>query len=90
MALRHEPASFRISLRLFGWAIDGDLTEPAAFTAEGYGWDNPRHQWDHDDQRRRCQLYVGRDKVPRHPRPWSVLPWLTEHALRGHMDWPGL
>ena len=85
-----EPGAWRISVRLFGWAIDGDLTEPSAHVAEGYGWSVPRVQWDHDEAWRRHQIYTGPDGIARHPRPWSVLPWLTEHALRGHMDWPGL
>ncbi|MGH3300955.1 MAG: hypothetical protein ACRDOK_04555 [Streptosporangiaceae bacterium] len=46
-AVLYEPET---QLRLFGWAIDGDIDEPSAYVAEGYSWENARLFWDHDQR----------------------------------------
>jgi len=86
--LADREATWRISVRLWGWAIDGNVGEPAACTAEGYEFDT--QHWDRDLTwlSGLSVSQYGEDYRP--ARPWAALPWITEHVLRGHMKWPGL
>ena len=79
----------RISLRLHGWAVDGDVAELSAMVAEGYTWWD-RARWDHDQSwlDRTLDVEYGRD--PRPWKPWTALPWLVEHCVRRHEPLPAL
>jgi hypothetical protein len=90
MALADRQANWRISIRLWGWAIDGNVFEPAAMAAEGYSWNDSRCGWDRDQAWLDGLLVSQYGEQDRPARPWAALPWLTEHFLRGHMDWAGL
>lgn len=89
-ALAERARLWHISMRLWGWAIDGDIDEPAACTAEAYTWDMHRQSWDRDQAWLDGLVVSQYGEDCRPVRPWAALPWLTEHFLRGHIGWPGL
>ena len=80
-----------VQFALWGYALTGDMLETSALVAEGHAelvrgmgaWDHPIGWFD-------ASAVSHGDEPYRPPRPWSALPWLAEHALRGHMEWPGL
>lgn len=83
-------AAWRISMRLFGWAIDGDIREVSAAVAEGYEFLEDSTGWDRRQGWLDGLAVSQYGEAPRPARPWAALRWLAEHALRGHMEWPGL
>ena len=78
----------RAQFALWGYAITGDICEAAALVAENQHHDE--RLWDRTAARLAGQLAGHGDEPYRRVKDWAALPWMTEHVLRGHEDWPGL
>lgn len=82
-------AGHALQLAIWGYAIQGDITDPSALAAEGHAEASGCRLWD----RRAADLageMVSHGGPYRRVKDFAALPWLTEHVLRGHAEWPGL
>jgi hypothetical protein len=82
---------FAAQIAMFGYAVDGDWDLTAQVAEERYDWGRTADAfWDKTVEWLYGTVIIHGDSEPRPVRPWSALPWLSVHSLRGHMPWPGL
>lgn len=85
-------SGFHAQLAIWGYALQGDgILETAALIAEGH----PElvcggRAWDRRSAGVSRALIAHGDEPYRPVKDWALLPWVAEHSLRGHMEWPGL
>ena len=81
-------AGFRRQLALWGYVVQGDICETAAITAEQLHRDE--RLWDRTAADLAGWVISHADEPYRRVKDWAALPWMTEHVLRQHLEWPGL
>lgn len=81
---------FGLQVAIWGYAVTGNLPETSALIPEGHaGLVGGMGAWDKPPGADRGLVGKG-DEPFRLAKEWSACPWIAEHSLRGHIDWPGL
>ena len=86
-----DAAGVRSQLVLWGYALTGNMLETAALVAESHAeLVRGAGAWDRSAADLSGQM-VGHGSEPmRRVKDFAALPWAAEHAIRGHVEWPGL
>lgn len=79
-----------LQLRIWGYAVQGDVGDVSVLVSEGYAHLTPRPAWDGTARDLDTQQVGYADEPYRRVKDHAALPWVMEHALRGHVEWPGL
>ena len=87
-AVLDDEAGVRAQFLLWGYAMTGDICETGALASERQHHDGRLRDKTAADLRGSLVGYPGQPY--RRVRDHAALPWLTEHVLRGHEEWPGL
>lgn len=91
--MRRSPApqfDFGLQIRLWRCVITGDVLNFSALVAEGHALADGGRHWDRAAADLDGQM-IGRGNEPmRRVKDWAALPWVAEHCIRQHEEWPGL
>ena len=80
-----------LQVAIWGYAVQGDLGDISALVSEGHSEVYLRGApWDSTARDLATQVVAYGDQPYRRVADHAALPWLTEHALRGHIPWSGL
>jgi hypothetical protein len=76
---------------IWGYALDGDVLEFSACVAESRDHVVSRKPaWDRTSDDIAGEWISRATSGYRRVKDWAALPWVSEHAMRGHVEWPGL
>jgi hypothetical protein len=77
-------------MALWGYAVQGDILDASALLAEGHTEAGGRRSWDRTAADLTGEMVSHGDGAYRRVKDFAALPWVTEHVMRGHAEWPGL
>ena len=86
-----DEAGVSIQFSIWGYALTGDMLETSALICEGHAeLVRGAGAWDRTAADLRGQVVAHGDEPFRPVKPFAALGWVAEHAIRGHVEWPGL
>jgi hypothetical protein len=89
MDVLNDAAGVKLQFSIWGYAMTGDLIETAALVAEGRA-ELVHGAWDRTARDLATEMIAHGDEPYRRVKDWAACPWIGEHMLRGHGEWPGL
>lgn len=89
--LLDEKMGVGIQFKIWGYAYTGNILETSAIIAEGSSEivGGPG-AWDKGAIDILSTMVAHGDEDYRPVKDFSALPWLVEHCIRRHEEWPGL
>jgi hypothetical protein len=85
--------SFTAQIRIWGYVVDGQPGGYLTQVAEGRPgdrWVAFGALWDDTAADLEGRMIAHGDEPYRRVKDFAALPWVAEHCIRGHADWPGL
>lgn len=88
--LDDEPG-VKLQFNIWNYAVTGDVGQICALIAEGHMLtESYMPVWDRDAISIINNKIAHGDEDYRPVKEWTALPWVGEHLIRGHEEWPGL
>lgn len=90
MDLFKDLKGFLFQLKIWNHAFTGDVLDQSALIAESRSELVPGGAWDKGAVSIILSKVSHGDEDYRPIKEFAALPWVVEHIIRGHEDWPGL
>lgn len=85
-----DPEDFKLQHMLWGYVVQGDVNEFSAQVCEVDGAVSTKPAWDRTAHDLAFEFVSRDDQLLRRVKDWAALPYMTEHIMRGNVEWPGL
>lgn len=79
-----------LQMGVWNYAVQGEITERSALLAEGHAHLLGGLAWDRTAKDLDGQQVAYAGEPYRRVKDHAALPWVTEHCIRGHAEWPRL